>query len=86
MVLHLGVLGSNHRNVLKKILKNLLLQSHLAQMPEIQYVALPSSPLPSLFRRRSLDPTWPHAVGAYVQTIEIHRKISKNLLLQNHLA
>ena len=53
MVLHLGVLGSNHRNIYKKILKilkNLLLQSHLAKMPEIQYVALPSSPLPSLFR------------------------------------
>ena len=54
MVLHLEVLGSNHRNIYKKkilkILKNLLLQSHLAQMPEIQYVALPSSPLPSLFR------------------------------------
>ena len=53
MVLHLGVLSSNHRIYIKKILKilkNLLLQSHLAQMPEIQYVALPSSPLPSLFR------------------------------------
>ena len=49
MVLHLGVLGSNHRNIYKKILKNLL-QNHLAQMPEIQCVALPSSPLPSLFR------------------------------------
>ena len=49
MVLHLGVLGSNHRNIYKKYLKNLL-QSHLAQMPQIQYVALPSSPLPSLFR------------------------------------
>ena len=55
-------------------------------MPEFQYVALPSSPLSSLFRWRSWDPTWPHAVGAYVQTIEIHRKIFKNLLLQNHLA
>ena len=65
MVLHLGVLGSNHRNIYKKkILKNLLLQSHLAQIPEIQCVALPSSPLPSLFRYRSWDPTWPHAVGA----------------------
>ena len=63
MVLHLGVLDSNHRNIKKKILKNLL-QSHLAQMPEIQYVALPSSPLPSLFRWRSWDPTWSHAVGA----------------------
>ena len=59
MVLNLGVLGSNHRNIYKKILKNRLLQSHLAQMPEIQYVALPSSPLPSLFRWRSWDPTWP---------------------------
>ena len=59
MVLHLGVLGSNHRNVFKKILKSLLLQ-----MPEIQYVALPSSPLPSLLRWRSWDSTWPHAVGA----------------------
>ena len=47
MVLHLG---SNHRNIYKKILKDLLLQSHLAQIPKIQYVALPSSPLPSLFR------------------------------------
>ena len=50
MVLHLGVLGSNHRNIYKKIFENLLLQSHLAQMPEIQCVALPISPLPSLFR------------------------------------
>ena len=50
MVLHMGVLSSNHRNIYKKKLKNLLLQSHLAQMPEIQCVALPSSPLPSLFR------------------------------------
>ena len=64
MVLHLGVLGSNHRNIYKKILKNRLLQSHLAQMPDIQNVALLSSPLPSLFRWRALDPTWPHAVGA----------------------
>ena len=50
MVLHLGVLGSNHRNIYKKNIKKLLLQSHLAQMPEIQCVALPSSPIPSLFR------------------------------------
>ena len=67
MVLHLGVLGTNHRYIYKKkkILKNrLLLQNHLAQMPEIQYVALPISPLPSLFRWRSWDPTWPRAVGA----------------------
>ena len=64
MVLHLGVLGSNHRNILKKILKNLFFQSQLAQMPEIQYVALPSSPLQSLFRWRSWYLSWPHAVGA----------------------
>ena len=64
MVLHLVVLGSNHRNIYKKILENGLLQSHLAQMPEIKYVALPSSPLLSLFRWRSWDPTRPHAVGA----------------------
>ena len=50
MVLHLGVLGSNHRNIYKIILKKFLLQSHLAQMPEIQCVTLPSSLLPSLFR------------------------------------
>ena len=44
-----GVLGSNiemHRN----ILKSFLLQNHLAQMFEIGYVALPSAPLPSLFK------------------------------------
>ena len=64
MVLHLGVLGSNHRNIYIKNIHNLLLQSHLAQMPEIHNVALPSSPLPSLFGWRSWDPTWPHAVGA----------------------
>ena len=50
MVLHLGVLGSNHRNIYKKILKNLFLQSHSAQVPEIQCEALPSSLFPSLFR------------------------------------
>ena len=45
MVLRQGVLGSIielHR----KILKNLLFQNQLAQMLEIWYVALPSSPLP----------------------------------------
>ena len=35
-----------HRN----ILKNLLRQNHLAQMFEIWYVALPSAPIPSLFK------------------------------------
>ena len=50
MVLHLGVLGSNHRNIYKKNIKKFSSSSHLAQMPEIQCVTLPSSPLPSLFR------------------------------------
>ena len=44
-----GVLGSNHR-MHRNIFKNLLLQNHLAQMFEIWYVALPSEPLPSLFK------------------------------------
>ena len=35
---------------IKKIFKNLLLQNHLAQMLEIWYVALPSGPLPNLFK------------------------------------
>ena len=34
----------------RNILKNLLLQNHLAQMFETWYVALPSGPLPSLFK------------------------------------
>ena len=34
----------------RTIFKNLFLQNHLAYMPEIQYVALPNSPLPSLFK------------------------------------
>ena len=37
----------------RKILKNLLLQNHLAQMLEIWYVALPSGPIPSLFKPQS---------------------------------
>ena len=43
------VLGSNHRNRWK-ILENLLLQNHLAQLLEIRYVALSSGPLLSLFK------------------------------------
>ena len=39
-----------HRN----ILKNLLLQNHLAQMFEIWYDALPSAPLLSLFQMKVL--------------------------------
>ena len=45
MVLRQGVLGSIIE-IHRKILKNLLLQNHLAQMLEIWYVALPSGPLP----------------------------------------
>ena len=57
-----GVLGSNHRN----ILKNLLLQNHLAQMFEIGYVALPSAPLPSCSNEgpRVQDSLWPGVLGS----------------------
>ena len=48
-----------HRN----ISKNLLLQNHLAQMLEIWYVALPSGPLLSSFKRRSEIPKWPRPEG-----------------------
>ena len=44
MVLRQGVLGSIIE-IHRKILKNFLLQNHLAQMLEIWYVALPSGPL-----------------------------------------
>ena len=46
MVLHLGVIGSNHRNIYikKKILKNLLLQSHLAQMVVLYQVCSDGGP------------------------------------------
>ena len=43
MVLRQGVLDSIIE-IRRKILKNLLLQNHLAQMLEIWYVALPSGP------------------------------------------
>ena len=45
MVLRQGVLGSI-TGIHRKILKNLLLQNHLAQMLEIWYVTLPRGPLP----------------------------------------
>ena len=54
-------------------------------MPEIQYVALPNSPLPSLFKWRPLGPRWSCTRGSYIQTIEIIKK-NQNLLLQNHFA
>ena len=57
-----GVLGSTiemHRN----ILKNLLLHNYLALMLEICYVALPSGPLPILFKCRSQGPRWILARG-----------------------
>ena len=34
----------------RKIFKNLLLQNHLASMLEIQLLAFPSGPLPSVFK------------------------------------
>ena len=85
MVLLQGVLVSI-MEIHGKIFKIFLLQNHLAQMLEIRYVALPSGPLPILFKGRSQGPRWPRARGSWVQTIEIYRKILKNLLLQNHLA
>ena len=51
MVLRLGVLGSIIE-IHRKILKNLLLQNHLAQMLDIWYVALPSSLLPSFVQMK----------------------------------
>ena len=56
------VLGSNHKNRLK-IFKNFLLQDHFHQMLEIRFVALPSSPLPSVFEPRSMGSKWPYALG-----------------------
>ena len=53
------VLGSNHRN------KNLP-QNHLPQMLEIRYVALPSGPLPSLFKARSECSKWLYDRGSWV--------------------
>ena len=44
-------------------LKNLLLQNCLAQGLEIWYIALPGSPLPSLFKPRFQGPRWPCAGG-----------------------
>ena len=79
------VLGSNHRNRWK-ICKNLLLQNHLPQMLEIRYVALPSGPIPSLFKSRSEGSKWPYARGSWFWSIEIHQYYEKNLLFQNHLA
>ena len=45
-------------------LKNLLLQSCLAQVLEIWYVVLPYGRLPSLFKPRSQGPILPIAMGS----------------------
>ena len=45
-----GVVGSSHTKIHRKILKNLFLQNHLAQMLEIRYVALSGGLLPILFK------------------------------------
>ena len=77
-----GILDSNRMD----ILKNILLQNHLEQILEIWYVALQKGVLPSLFKRRSKGPRLPAARESQVRTIEIHRKLLKNLLFQNFLA
>ena len=56
MVLHLGVIGSNHRNIYKK--------KNIKKSSSSEPLGSDGSPLPSLFRWRSWDPTWPHAVGS----------------------
>ena len=43
-------------------------------------VALPSGPLPRLFKPRSEGPKWPYARGSLVWSIEIHRQYEKYLL------
>ena len=86
-----SILGLSHRYT-GKVFKNLSLQKYLPQMLEIRCIALPSGSLPYLFKSRSQGSKWPRASGrggrggSYVRTIEIHRKIFKNLHLQNHLA
>ena len=61
----------------KNIFKNLLCQNHMAQMFEIWYVALPSGPLPSLFRYRSQGPRWPLARGPRFKPKKFIEKYSK---------
>ena len=57
MVLHLGVIGSNHRNIYIK-------KKNIKKSSSSEPLGSDGSPLPSLFRWRSWDPTWPHAVGS----------------------
>ena len=71
---------------IEKLLKNLLLQNHLPQMLEIRYIALPSGPLPILFKSRSEGQTWPYTRSSWVWSVEIHRQYEKNLQFQYHLA
>ena len=47
---------------------------------------MPNSLLPSFFKPKFQVPRWLRAKRSSVRTIEIHRQILKNLLLQNHLA
>ena len=62
------VLGLNHKNT-KKYIKNLF-HNHLSQVHEIWYVALPSGPLPSLFKLKSQGSIWPFCLK--------HRNTQKN--------
>ena len=57
--------------------RNLLLQNCLAKVLESWYVALPGSPLPSLFKLKSHSPRWQRTRGSYIQNIEIHKIYSK---------
>ena len=47
------------------------------------YHCMPSGPLPSLFKQRSLGPRWPRTRGTSVKIKEMHKQ-NQNLLLQNH--
>ena len=80
-----GVLGLNHRNTLK-ILKNLILQNHLAQMLDILYAILPNSLSQILFKSRPAGSKMALPQGVLGSAIEKQKKIYKHLLHQNHLA
>ena len=61
-----------------KIFKNLL-HTHLPQMFEIRFVALPSGLLPSLFKPRFKGPKWPYPRGSWVWSIWKKSSVSEQL-------
>ena len=63
--------------ILRKILKNRLLQNNLTHMLEAWYVALPSGLPLSMFKWWPMGRNWPCPRGSSVGTIEIHKKYSK---------